>query len=569
MSPPRGATASKVFILGFDGATPELITAWAARGELPHFAHLLRHGAWGTLQSTIHPLTPQAWTSLLTGTNPGKHGVFDFSQREPDSYRFGLANSRSRRSAPIWNIIGPAGRSTGVVNVPLTYPPEPLPGFMISGMHSPSLEKAVFPKGILTFLQQEVPDYRIDVMSHWYRSYDTFLEHVREMGEARLRAVTRLHAREQPDCMIAVFVGIDRLQHALWGQMDHPAHPGARAAWKYAHAVLDAYRQADRFLGRIQELLDDQTVLIVISDHGFGNLDKDVYLNRFLLDEGFLRFDDRALLRSPRDIPLLFDDPAPEYPWLARHPRLARRLPFRLARPALARAVRKGWFCQELRSFERIDWKHSEAYSAGLFGNIYLNLKGREPQGIVEPGDEARRVRQRIKQRLLRLRDPDDGFRLVDRVFEAEELYAGAELSRAPDLIVVMRDWSCITRGGAEFAGNRLVSPPRLDHTGNHRLHGICGIAGAPVRAGARLRGARIIDILPTALALLDVHIPPEIDGRCLSEAFHPPLQPTIAPPVPKEKKQPLIGRPPEDEPYSTEEQQAVEQRLRDLGYLE
>ncbi|MHA1569519.1 MAG: alkaline phosphatase family protein, partial [Alphaproteobacteria bacterium] len=209
----------RTIIIGIDGAEPALLFTWAAQGHLPNFRRLLDRGAWGKLRSTIHPLTPQAWTSLITGVNPGRHGIFDFGKRRADGYEVELANSRDRAAPAFWQF-APSGVRVGVANVPLTWPPEPLPGFMVTGMHTPKIEDGVWPPEILANLGD---GYQIDVMAHWYEEPEKFLADLFDMHAARHAAFLRLFDHHRPDFSLFVYVTADRVQHALWGRMT-PTH---------------------------------------------------------------------------------------------------------------------------------------------------------------------------------------------------------------------------------------------------------------------------------------------------------------------------------------------------------
>ncbi len=453
-----------------------MIEPWAKQGRLPNFRRLMREGAFGTCLSTIHPLTPQAWASFLTGKNPGKHGLYDFGVRNQGTYGLRLTTSRDRKSPALWHFVNSAGMKAGIVNVPLTYPPEELNGFMISGMHSPSWRKACFPNEIFHELSARFPHYQIDVMSQWYNHYDVFLENVRLMTETRMRVGAYLYAKYHPELFVLVMVSADRVQHALWGQMSHPLRQGHQREWKYGNAVLDSYVQLDDCLGRVFTLLDDDITLIVMSDHGFGNLHKDVYLNRFLIKTGFMKEKDNQWNR-----------------------------PFDMGNP-----------------FECIDWRQTKAYSHGLFGNIFINVKGREPAGIIPKGDQYEEVIDSLIDYLYEIRDPDDGGKVVTRIYRREELYHGPYVENAPDLLVDMRNYGYITRGGHEFAGDGLFSKPKINHSGNHRLNGMAFIRGPNIKPGFRMPEITITDLAPTILYVMGVPIPDDMDGRVVHEVFSP-----------------------------------------------
>jgi predicted AlkP superfamily phosphohydrolase/phosphomutase len=550
----------KVLVFGIDGGTLDLVGPWAQRGELPNLARLMGGGCSGVLRSTTHPLTPQAWTSFLTGVNPGKHGVFDFGCRRQGSYELRLTDARDRRAPALWDYLEPAGLTTGLCNVPLTYPVEPLHGFVVSGMHTPSLAAGVWPHELRREIEEVAPDYRIDVMSPSYTDLGLFLRDVWQMTEARGQAATHLYRTRRPDLFVLVMVAVDRVCHALYRQMSHPGAHGrdGRGDWRYSHAVLEAYRAIDRTLGGLLATIDEQTVVMVMSDHGFGTLERDVSLNQFFLEQGVMAFDPVKVRRRL---------PVQGVPFGAAGRSAAEALRDAIAEhvPPLRwleeRALRRGRFPVALRRWEYVDWTRTVAYSHGMFGNVYINLRGREPEGCVDPADYES-VRSRVAELLAtRLVDPADGGRVVDHIYRREELYSGPHLEEAPDLLVVMRGYAYMTRGAWELSATEIVAPPAINHTGNHRLDGMLILWGPGVRQG-QLVGAHITDVAPTILRLLDLPVPQSMDGRVLSEALERPGDL-------RERALRLARSSAQPSPLTAEEEQLIRRRLKNLGYIE
>ncbi len=554
----------RVLIFGIDGGTLDLVKPWARQGELPHLARLMGEGATGVLQSTIHPLTPQAWASFLTGMNPGKHGVFDFGRRQAGSYELELSSSRTRRAPAIWDYLEPHDLSCGVINVPLTFPLEPVPGFMISGMHTPSLAQGVGPASLLQEIQRVAPDYRIDVMAPWYRDPDHFLDDVHAMTAARGRLAAHLYREHRPDLFTVVMVAVDRVCHAFYKQMEDPQDPATRyrTGWKYRDEVLRAYRAVDRELGRLLEQIDDQTVVIVMSDHGFGTLEGEISLNQLFLEQGLMSFSvEKVRRRLPVwELPFGVDrgmGAAMRDAVIRAVPPLRRRSDRRVVRGEIPTA---------LRTWDHLDWERTVAYSHGFFGNVYLNLEGREPQGCV-PQADYHRVRDEVAGQIEALRDPQAGGPLVERIYRREELYAGPFLDEAPDLVVVMRDYAYITRGGSELSAREVIAAPMHGQSGNHRREGMLIMWGPGIRAGIELPDAQITDILPTALSLLGIPLPHEIDGRVIEEAFVAPCRFITGSATAKGIATALL--PSSDRELSADEERQIRRRLKNLGYLE
>jgi predicted AlkP superfamily phosphohydrolase/phosphomutase len=537
----------RILVLGIDGAEPSLLFPWTQAGHLPHFARLLERGAYGPLRSTIHPLTPQAWTSLITGVNPGRHGIFDFGKRAADRYDVELVTSLDRRAPAFWQFV-PEGVRVGVANVPLTWPPEPVPGFLVSGMHTPRLADGVWPPEILGELGD---GYQIDSMVHWYDDAGAFLRDVFAMHEARHRAFLRLWDHHRPDLALLVYVATDRVQHAHWDAMTaaHRASPGTHG--DLGDAIFESYRTVDRALGDWLARMGPDDHLLVVSDHGFGDLRRDVYLNRVLIDAGLLRFD-------PLKIGEFVPPEPPEAPD-RQHAWVHERLPADPSPPTDRESLARGLGDVRRLTFATVDWSHTVAYARGLCGNIWLNLAGREPEGVVAAG-EVERVRARVTAALLALVDPDDGRAVVDRVIAKEEIYHGPCLADAPDLLVVMRDYAYTTRGATEFWGRTPVGPVTVGHTGNHRLDGVLAAAGTKIQRG-EVRQARIYDVLPTIFHLAGWAVPSDLDGRVLTDLCGADWRTVRAgPPTPQLVRDPRA--------IAEVEREAILKQLRALGYF-
>jgi predicted AlkP superfamily phosphohydrolase/phosphomutase len=309
----------------------------------------------------------------------------------------------------------------------------------------------------------------------------------------------------------------DEIPHYFWHWMDktHPAHCHAEAFLR--NAVLDCYCKADELVGKLMETVDDETIVIVMSDHGFGPLYKDVYLNEWLRQQGFLRLRSRLTLRAV--ITRLLQRLG------VTHTQIGHALS-RLGLHWLRGTLRDrlgSWaelFPQDAqpRVAELVDWSRTQAYSVGYIGQIYVNLIGRDPQGIVAPGEEYEQVREELITQLQKLVDPEDEQPVVDQVYKKEEIYSGRFMLEAPDLLVLMRGLSYITRQGYELSKHRLIfAQPPTHETGGHRMQGILLARGPHIKHGAMIR-PRIVDLAPTILHILGCPVPQDIDGLVLRE---------------------------------------------------
>ncbi|MDQ1335907.1 MAG: hypothetical protein QG552_2857, partial [Thermodesulfobacteriota bacterium] len=246
----------KVLIIGIDGATLDLIEPWAKEGKLPTFKRLLEEGAHGDLKSTFPPLTAAAWTSFMSGKNPGKHGLYDFIEPQPGSYEVRYTNARSRLTKTIWQILSDAGMKVGIINVPMTYPPEAVNGYMISGLDAPENSRSItFPPALYQELEETFGKVSQTVRYLGYLKNDERRERVlkslAEMDEHYLRLTRYLMRKHPVDVMMLVLTSTDSVQHFFWHYMDanHPHHDPADAT--FGSAILRVYQRID---GIIEEL---------------------------------------------------------------------------------------------------------------------------------------------------------------------------------------------------------------------------------------------------------------------------------------------------------------------------
>jgi len=550
-----------------DGGTLELIRQWAEAGELPVLADLMRHGTWGNLQSTIHPVTATAWSTFLTGVNAGRHGVYDFVRRRPGDQRLELTSAATIRSPTLFSYLAAHGRRAVSVNVPFTYPPPQVEGACIlAGLPAPMASPAIaHPKHLFDEVRAAVGDYVVNVHNSRYRSGPNALERYARDVEASVdiqAEAMRYLLRQGPwDLGMIVFAATDEASHAFWHCMD--ATDGTPEAC-YRDVIFRVYQRADRAIGR---LLDDvgEIPVLVMSDHGFGPLKKLVNLNRWLLDTGFLKLREAGDGWSRQQLYLGLLKRGAEFYQRRLPPSLRYRLR-RVLHPLISPARER----LESDLFQApIDWSRTRAYSLGTGGSIYINLAGREPFGIVHPGAEYDAVCREIAARLEELKDPETGERIVRRVAHREEIYHGPLLDQAPDLIVLWRDYAYWGRGRYDapdaplFQERYAVGFSDLPLTGIHRLEGMLIAAGPGLAAGRRIEGAHIADLLPTILHLLELPVPQGLDGRVLVELWETPTAPQVAGKSPVSEEAATT-----DSVFTADEARVVEQRLRDLGYL-
>jgi predicted AlkP superfamily phosphohydrolase/phosphomutase len=538
----------KLLILGIDGATFDLVRPWADSGHLPHLKQLMDGGVQADLASTLPPVTSPAWPTFMTGCNPGKHGVFDFIQ--PTGADFSLVNASKVRQPTIWQRFSAAGYKVGVLNVPVTYPPQPLNGFMISGILSPKHGNISYPGDLIARYRSRLGDYRVAPNFQYKPGTEAaYVEDIYNLIRTHGEWALTLMVEEPWDVLMVHFIALDIMMHALWRFMDrtHPRHePGP-----YADAIRDGYKLVDSYVGQMLALLPDDAAVLVMSDHGFGPLRQIVNLNVFLMEKGLLHLKRDVKTRLLATAFRLGLTPAGVY-----------RMVETIGLQNLATRVSKNTRNQvvgKFLSFANVDWSRTVAYSMGHVGQIYLNVAGREPQGIVTT-DTYEEQRQRVIDALHTLRGRDD-HPLVTDIIVREETYHGPYADKGPDIHVVLDDYNMIAF--PMFATkNRVITNQIRGDSGCHRREGIFIAHGNPFKRGVSLPEASILDLAPTIMTLFGLPVPRVMDGRVLEEIFVEPPQVTYDEGATSDDDLRQV------QGLRREEEGEIEDRLRSLGYL-
>ena len=508
----------KVLVIGLDGATPELLNPWIEAGELPNLQRLVKQGASGKLRSTLPPISSSSWSSFVTGVNPGKHGLVDFVYPEADSYKVTMVNAASRKTRALWNWLNDAGYKVGLLGIPTTYPPQPVDGFMISGFLSPGPESEwAYPAELKHELLAELGEFLL-APDERYRStrwLDRFLDDLTASVENRTQAALYLMRTKPWDLFAVVYWDTDMVQHETWRLLDpgHPRHDPDEAAAN-RHKILDFHRKVDADIGRLLAQAGPDTLLVVMSDHGFGPVHSFFLTNNWLASLGLLRFKQGPRTAFKHSLFRMGFTPLRMF-------RIAKALGLGKLRKRVRFQQKSGILNRVFLSFDDVDWSRTSAFSIGSFGQVYVNLAGVRPEGIVQPGHEYQRIREQIIREALALRDPRTGEPLVERVYTREEIYSGPYADRTPDLIVQPRGWEYMAFGHADFGSNKLVEPI-IGLSGHHRPDGLLILAGPGIKAGTHLEGANIMDLTPTVLHAMGIGVPADLDGKVLSEAFEP-----------------------------------------------
>jgi predicted AlkP superfamily phosphohydrolase/phosphomutase len=560
---------NRVLIIGLDGATFNLIRPWAEQGYLPNLRKLMGQGAWGELQSTIQPITAPAWTTMITGVNQGKHGLYDFVRRKADSYAMEVTNATHVYAPTLFDIASRQEKRVIAINVPYTFPPRPINGICIGGPFAPVVSpEMVYPQEFFKRLKEIAPDYFIlpDYDATHPHPMAEYARRLKKEVELREKVSLALMESEEWDLFMVVMMATDEVQHAFWHCME--AEPGA-ASFAYHNVIREIYQRADEAIGRLLEKAsknhEQPTYALITSDHGFGRLKYMINLNRWLAEKGFMAF-------QPMEKNRLGSIKSKTVKRLATA--------YRRYLPSKVRAILRKRMGNQ--NFERmkgeiesalftsgVDWQSTQAYALGAGGNLYINLRGREPQGIVEPGKEYEKLRSEVIQALKELKDPESGETLVERTYRREELYQGAYVERAPDLIIQWRDYAYWGRGRYDsqapvFEGNKKLDFTEIPLSGTHRPEGILIASGPGIEAGMHLKGSSILDIAPTALGLLGIPGHQAMDGHFLQEAFKAGIvNDILRTSVPEDQ---LVNE--ADYQFTQEESEIIEDHLRSLGYL-
>ncbi|MCP4539318.1 MAG: hypothetical protein GY832_19455 [Chloroflexi bacterium] len=503
---------SRVLIIGIDGGTFDLIQPWTQAGDLPNLARLMAEGVHGPLESTLPPVTAPAWTTFATGKNPGKHSIFDFI-RPTMGGRFDLVNATSIRAQTLWQILSEANRTVGVMNVPVTYPPTPVNGFVIGGMLSPVGANFTYPSDLLKPYADQLEPYRIAPHVQYKPGNEIeFTDDLIDLVERRGEYALKLMADFPHDFLMFHFQTTDIIQHAFWkfAAPDHPLYD-SQATARFGSAIKQIYQRVDNYIGQMLNRIPNDTTVIVMSDHGFGSLDYVVNMNLFLLDKGLLQLKRGVWTRLKTSLFRAGLTPASIWHMIERTG--LQNYVWQVSKSTRNKVVGK------FLSFDDVDWSRTQAYSIGHVGQIFVNLKGREPEGIVEPGAEQESVRQRVTEALGDLRHPETGQALVDKIIPADQVVHGPHAHHSPDLHVVMNGYRTIAF--PLFAtDNRIVTRQIRGDSGSHRLHGIFIAAGPEIRAGKTVQNACIQDLAPTILHLMGLPVPDDMDGHVLSQAL-------------------------------------------------
>ncbi len=510
-------TASRVLVIGLDGATWTLLDPLMKSGRLPALSSLVSSGARGILESTIPPVTASAWSSFYTGRTPGHHGVFDFRKRMgKESTDRAWVNHGDISGPTIWDIASAQDKTSGLVNLPLTFPPVKVNGYMIGGMPvPPSKDEIGLPAGLIDEISRETGDYISDVDLLRGESPDVtdpekcfeFVDQVGAAVEARGRAMKYLMEKYPTDLTFCVLVTPDRLSHLFWQVMVPREGAPPLTDWEKSlqDKMFDVLSKMDKVAGEIAGRMSDDDLVVVMSDHGFGHLEELLKLNVLLKKLGYLKFKPEVEGGLKRKV--------------------GRLLPESIKKPLRAvlgmnhpKHAGNGGEKKPFDPYSLIEWTETQAYSGGsVEQGVFLNVNEREPHGTVQMGGEYHRMRDSLIDDLSKAVHPSDGKPYFDWVEPRENIYSGEYLENAPDIIYQLRSYTTVI---GEDAEPPLIGPWSQPRAGYHRREGVLILNGPMIKPGTELNKTGIENVAPTILNCWGLASDVEMDGKLINEAL-------------------------------------------------
>lgn len=458
--------APRLILIGLDCMAPDLVfDQW--RQDLPNLSRLMAGGSYGRLESSIPAITVPAWSCMMTGRDPGELGIYGFRNRRDRNYHsMGISDGRAVKFPRLWDILGNAGWSVAALSVPGTSPPYPVNGSLVSCFLTPGTEVPfTHPPELGDEIKAWMPDFMMDVPNFRSDEKERILENLYSLCDQRFTLAEKLIARDRPDFCMLVDMGVDRIHHAFWKPMD-PRHPQHEPDSPFATAIHDYYVHVDERIGELLAVCDPDTAVLVVSDHGAQPLMGGICINEWLIANGYL-----TLKEPPAEV-----------------------LP--------------------LDKVE-VDWAQTQVWGAGgYYARIFLNVKGREPQGTVAMADyEA--LRDELAAKLSQLTDPD-GNPLPVKAFKPQEIYQKVR-GRAPDLIVYFDDLAWRSVGSVGIDSLYTVENDTGPDDANHAPLGLMIFYDpAAPQPGQVLKGAQLYDIVPTVLNRYGIEAPAGLRGKVL-----------------------------------------------------
>jgi predicted AlkP superfamily phosphohydrolase/phosphomutase len=458
---------SKVFVIGLDCAEPTLVfDRW--RDLLPNFRRLMDRGVYGNLESCTPAITVPAWSVMTSSKDPGTLGIYGFRNRADRSYdKMNIATGSAVKEDRVWDILSRSGKQVNVVGVPGTYPPRPVNGCLVGCFLTPGItSNYTYPPEFREEIKQWVGEYQVDVKDFRTDDKAYLLKQIYEMTETRCKLVKKMLVEKPWDFFMFVEMGVDRIHHGLWSYTDE-RHWRYQPNNPFVDSIRDYYLYLDREIGEMLDLLPSDTVVMVVSDHGAKCMDGGIAINEWLHREGLLVLADEAPTKMT----------------------------------PLERV--------------KIDWSKTKAWSSGgYYARIFINVQGREPNGVIAPADYERE-RDELARRLIAIPGPD-GQNIGTKVFKPEEIYHAVN-NIAPDLIVYFGDLAWRSVGSLGLDSIYTFENDTGPDDANHAQQGMFILYDPARDLGGRRMQAQIMDVAPTVLYYLDEPIPADMQGKVIA----------------------------------------------------
>jgi len=456
----------KMIVIGLDCAAPELVfDRWIDR--LPNLRRLRDEGVYGRIKSTIPPITVPAWMSMLTSKDPGELGIYGFRNRKSyDYFDFFIATSSAVKERKVWDYFSEAGLKVGLLGIPQTYPPVPVNGFMVSGFLTPDTDsRYTYPEELKARIASVVGNYIIDAEEYRTEKKDELLGTIFEMTEKRFKLAEHFLDHDRPEFFMMVEMGTDRIHHGFWKFFDEQ-HPKYVPESKYKHSIRDYYEFLDQRIGRLLSFVDEKTAVMVVSDHGAKRMEGAVNVNDWLEREGYL------VKKAAPEQPIRLED-------------------------------------------ADVDWSRTKAWGmGGYYGRVFINVKGREPKGIVDPADYER-VRTELISKLESITD-EKGENIGTKAYRPQDIYRGGTFDYAPDLLVLFGDLYWRSTGSIGHPSIYSYETEVGPDDAMHSQYGMFILYDSRKRARGEREGVTLLDGAPTMLESLGVKIPGDMQGKVI-----------------------------------------------------
>jgi predicted AlkP superfamily phosphohydrolase/phosphomutase len=559
------SSEKKVFIISLDGATFDVLLPLMEQGCMPNLQSLMRQGLSAQLESVIPAVTAPAWTSFMTGKNPSKHGLFGFTQFDPADNRVKLTNARDIKSKTIWQILSEKGKRCVVVNLPYTTPPYAINGIMVSGWDSPP-RNFTYPEQLTEEILEQFPDYRTN-LNMWLFDYmpgksegnfDRLIDTLIRGAEQGSLLAQQFLEREPWDVFMVHFQQTDWIQHKVWGLIEEAARTSSNHDPR-VERVRECYRRIDEQVGALLDRVHAcAPFTIVLSDHGFGDYKGELYPNYYLNQWGYYHETSSAEKDTAKPVRDLFF----RNPVLTRAYRGMASLKHRVDRILEFKRYQNfdSWVDFAGGTFGGralpVDWSRTKVATVGAYecAFLYVNLIGRGPAGIVPP-EEYDHIVSDVITRFSEVRHPLTGEKVYKQVARGSEIYPSSSRDiLLPDVILLPEE-------GYGLSSKISNALPEATSEGVHRHNGVVFLKDESVKRSMPAFSPLLIDMAPTILHAIGLPVPTDMDGRVLEEVFLTPRT------VGYEKVDNRVTHEPVQ--YLEAEAEMIEQRLRDLGYVE